>query len=257
MTKYGMAIDLRRCAGCGGYVVACQMQNNQKPGVSWVELDVCEWGTKVGESGRAYVPHACMHCENPACVEVCPTGASIQREDGIVVVDYEKCIACGYCMTECPYGARKLNNAEGNMFGSEVPMPYESYGVQRSLVAEKCIFCEGRLAEGKQPACAVNCPGRARYFGDLDDPESPVSKFIKANDATRIDNTSFYYMPVSGMPDDALPRAASAESTAGQKAAPGVDPAAIGVGVAAVAVAGVGVGVAVSKSKKGKKEGSR
>ena len=189
MTRYGMAIDLRRCAGCGACVVACQMQNNQRPGVSWNNLDVYEWGTQAGE----------------------------RRDDGITVIDYEKCIACGLCLAACPYGARKLNRTSENMFGADVPAPYESYGVQRELVAEKCIFCEARLAEGKQPACVVNCPGRARYFGDLDDPESPVSKFIAGDEAVlRVDETSFYYRPVDGMPLDVLPSNALASSKKGR-----------------------------------------
>ena len=98
MSRYAMAIDLRRCAGCGACVVACQMENNQKPGVSWNALDCCEWGDEVGQSGRCYVPHACMHCENAPCVEICPTGATYTREDGIVAVDYEKCISCQACV---------------------------------------------------------------------------------------------------------------------------------------------------------------
>ena len=124
MTRYGMAIDLRRCAGCGACVVACQMQNNQRPGVSWNNLDVYEWGTQAGESGRAYVPNACVQCEKPACVDACPTGASVRRDDGITVIDYEKCIACGLCLAACPYGARKLNRTSENMFGADVPAPY-------------------------------------------------------------------------------------------------------------------------------------
>ena len=254
MTRYGMAIDLRRCAGCGACVVACQMQNNQKPGISWNNLDVCEWGTEIGEAGRMYVPHACMQCEQPPCVEVCPTAASYQREDGITMVDYEACIACGFCMSACPYNARELNNVTENMFNTPVQAPYESYGIQRELVAEKCIFCEGLVAEGKRPACVVNCPGKARYFGDLDDVESPISQFLAAHeDAVRIDKTSFYYVAVAGSPHEALPFATSSEDVAREQAAPGIEPAAIGVGVVAVAAVGAGVGVAVSKSKKGKK----
>ena len=92
MTKWGMLIDLKRCAGCGACVVACQLQNNQSPGVSWVKLDTVEWGEAAGEAGRAYLPHACMHCENPECVSVCPTGASQKLDDGVVIVDYDACI---------------------------------------------------------------------------------------------------------------------------------------------------------------------
>ena len=144
----------------------------------------------------------------------------VRRDDGITVIDYEKCIACGLCLAACPYGARKLNRTSENMFGADVPAPYESYGVQRELVAEKCIFCEARLAEGKQPACVVNCPGRARYFGDLDDPESPVSKFIAGDEAVlRVDETSFYYRPVDGMPLDVLPSNALASSKQGKEGA--------------------------------------
>lgn len=252
MTRYGMAIDLRRCAGCGACVVACQMQNNQKPGVSWNNLDCCEWGVEVGASGRVYVPHACMQCDSPPCVGVCPTGATYRREDGITMVDYDKCIACGSCLLACPYGARALNNSKENMFHAEVQAPYESYGIQRELVAEKCIFCESRVAQGKQPACVTNCPGRARYFGDLDNAESPVSQFISAQGAVRIDKTGFYYVGVAGMPQDALPFATSAEGKTQEKAPSGINPLAVGAGAVAVVAVGAGVGVAVSKSKKGK-----
>lgn len=254
MARYGMAIDLRRCSGCGTCVVACQMQNNQRPGVSWNELDVCEWGVEVGESGRAYVPHACMQCDEPPCVEVCPTAASTRRDDGIVVVDYEACIACGFCMTACPYHARALNSTSKNMFDAAMPAPYESYGIQRDLVVEKCVFCEERLAEGRLPACVQNCPGRARYFGDLDDAESPVSQFVSANEPVRIDDTALYYLPVAGMPAGALPFAASSASVERSQAAPGIDPALLGVGAVAVAAIGAGAAVAAKRSKKSEGE---
>ena len=130
MTTWGMLIDLKRCAGCGACVVACQLQNNQSPGVSWVKLDTVEWGEEAGEAGRAYLPHACMHCDNPECVAVCPTGASQKLDDGVVVVEYDACIACGYCMSACPYGARVLNEGKGNYFGEYAQAPYEAYGTQ-------------------------------------------------------------------------------------------------------------------------------
>ena len=249
MTTWGMLIDLKRCAGCGACVVACQLQNNQGPGVSWAKLDTVEWGEAAGEAGRAYLPHACMHCENPECVSVCPTGASQKLDDGVVIVDYDACITCGYCMSACPYGARVLNEGKGNYFGEYAQAPYEAYGVQRSRVVEKCIFCRERAEEGLPVACVLNCPAHARFFGDLDDPESDVSKRIAQGDAVRVDETSFYYVPMNGMDESLLPTAASGAYAESSKAAPGIDPVAATIGVAAVAAVGVGVGVGVKKSK--------
>ena len=227
MTTWGMLIDLKRCAGCGACVVACQLQNNQGPGVSWVKLDTVEWGEAAGEAGRAYLPHACMHCENPECVSVCPTGASQKLDDGVVIVDYDAC----------------------NYFGEYAQAPYEAYGVQRSRVVEKCIFCRERAEEGLPVACVLNCPAHARFFGDLDDPESDVSKRIAQGDAVRVDETSFYYVPMNGMDESLLPTAAGGAYAESSKAAPGIDPVAATIGVAAVAAVGVGVGVGVKKAK--------
>lgn len=263
MAKWGMLIDLKRCAGCGACVVACQLQNNQGPGVSWGKLDVVEWGEEPGESGRAYLPHACMHCENPECVTVCPTGASQKLDDGVVTVDYEACIACGSCITACPYGARTLNEGESHYFDAQTQAPYEAYGTQRTHVVEKCIFCHDRIIEGLPTACTLNCPGKARFFGDLDDPESTVSKRIARGDAIRIDETSFYYVLANGMSEDALPSAsptvaAKSAPSAGQAgAAPGISPVAVTAGVVAVAAVGAGVGIGVKKSQDKKKAAAK
>ena len=250
MTKWGMLVDLKRCAGCGACVVACQLENNQGPGVSWGKLDVVEWGEEPGSCGRAYLPHACMHCEEPECVAVCPTGASRKLDDGVVVVDYGACIACGSCITACPYGARAVNKGEGNHFGAAEQAPYEAYGVQREHVVEKCVFCHDRVEQGLKTACTLNCPAKARFFGDLDDPESDVSKRIAQGGAVRIDETSFYYVPANGMDESLLPFAAKAEYAAeSSKAAPGIDPMAATAAVVAVAAVGAGVGVGVKKSR--------
>ena len=182
MTRYGMAIDLRRCAGCGACVVACQMQNNQRPGVSWNNLDVYEWGTQAGESGRAYVPNACVQCEKPACVDACPTGASVRRDDGITVIDYEKCIGCRMCMAACPYNARVFN------WNEPVRDPGFNYGdkdvpVRGKGVVEKCTLCKERTDRGDEPMCVACCPTRARTFGDLDDPDSEISRVVRERKA--------------------------------------------------------------------------
>ena len=160
MSRFAMAIDLRRCAGCGACVVACQLENNQKPGVSWNELDCCEWGDEPGQSGRCYLPHACMHCENAPCVEICPTGATYTREDGIVAVDYEKCISCQACVSACPYGAPVIN--------------------EETSTSTKCTFCKDRSSKGQEPFCVAACPANARVFGDLNDPDSEVAKLVAA-----------------------------------------------------------------------------
>ena len=210
MTRYGMAIGLRRCAGCGACVVACQMQNNQRPGVSWNNLDVYEWGTQAGESGRAYVPNACVQCEKPACVDACPTGASVRRDDGITVIDYEKCIACGLCLAACPYGARSAD--EGSSYAVEMQAADQvtapEYGVDHGArgkyrgtygTVRKCTFCAHRIAEGEAPACCETCIGDARYFGDLNDPSSKVAQLAASPRAFRLreelgTNPSVYYL---------------------------------------------------------------
>lgn len=260
MAKWGMAIDLRRCAGCYACVVACQMHNSIKPGIAWNHVDAREWGENPDNS-RCYLPHACMHCEDAPCVNVCPTGASQVRDDGIVVVDYDACIDCGSCLLACPYNARVRNAVETFYFDAAEPAPYEEEGADRVNVVEKCIFCAPRVDKGLRPACVVNCPGKARTFGDLDDPESDINALLSANDAVRIGETSFYYVPVEGMPRDLLPQA-SVDLTASKqdepkksdskKAEPGIPVPAVVGGVAAVAAVGAGVAVGVTKSRRTK-----
>jgi molybdopterin-containing oxidoreductase family iron-sulfur binding subunit len=245
------------------------MQNNTRPGVVWVTVDRCEWDD-YPDARRTYLPHSCMQCDDPPCASACPTGASHQNEEGVTLVDYEECICCGQCVSACPYGARHLNTTKENWFDAETPAPYESYGVQRADVAEKCIFCEELRAEGRQPACVVNCPGAARTFGDIDDPESEIAQ--KAANAKRVGTTGFYYLEPVGMPSDMLAskvmvssppvEAVEAETDAETDeapktaAAPGISPAVIGGGAVVVAAAAVGVGVAVKRSKDKKAEGN-
>ena len=193
MTHYGMVIDLTRCTGCQTCVVTCQLHHDQPVGIAWGRVDAQEWGTWP-ESGRAYLPHACMHCQDAPCVAACPTGASIQHEDGIVTVDYEQCIACGSCAMACPYDARRQNNVEEYYFGATEPAPYEGYAEARANVFEKCIFCADQVDAGQDPWCVQGCFCGARIFGDLDDPESDISAYIEKTGATNIEGTSMYYV---------------------------------------------------------------
>lgn len=147
------------------------------------------------------MPILCMHCENAPCIEVCPTGASYRRADGIVVIDYDKCVGCKSCIENCPYGARHFNEDPEGYFGNELTINEKIGYEQHKLgVVEKCNFCIGRLEQGKEPACVQTCVGKARYFGDLDDPKSEVSKRIKSKHGVQLQkefgtNPSVYYIP--------------------------------------------------------------
>ena len=162
--KYAMVIDARRCYGVHACTVACKAEYKVPLGEnrSWVEE--IEKGNYPHVS-RSFLPRLCNHCDEPACVSVCPTGATWKRdEDGIVVVDPNICIGCKYCVQACPYDMRFVNEDTG--------------------AAEKCDFCIHRVSQGLQPACVEACPSRARIFGDLNDPESEVSKLIAENPVT-------------------------------------------------------------------------
>ena len=160
-TRYGMLIDVRRCIGCQACSVACKAEFDVPLGKtrSWVEY--VEKGEYPNVS-RSFLPRLCNHCEQPDCVDVCPTGATFKRdEDGIVVVDPDICIGCKYCIQACPYDVRFINPITGT--------------------ADKCDFCLHRVAQGLVPACVESCIGDARIFGDLNDPHSEVSKRIATN----------------------------------------------------------------------------
>lgn len=188
MTKkrYGMAIDLRRCVGCEACTVACKQENHTPPGVAYAKVIKEEVG-EYPHVRRHFLPVLCNHCENPPCVPVCPVGATWKREeDGIVVIDYDICIGCRYCMTACPYGARYFDfgdnyNQPLNEFEGQ---PSPEYGEDRPRQpgtspignVRKCTFCLHRVARGEQPACVLTCMPHARIFGDLNDPESEISR---------------------------------------------------------------------------------
>ena len=184
MTRYGMAVDLSRCFGCLTCSVACKVSNNLPKDIWWnvVHTDGGEAydtsrGTYGGEMTMKWYPTNCMHCANPARVEACPTGATSQREDGIVTVDSESCIGCQSCMSACPYNVRRIIENEPEYY-IEHAVGDVSAPQHKANTVGKCDFCSGRLDRGDVPACMELCPGRARYWGDLEDPESEISKAI-------------------------------------------------------------------------------
>jgi len=191
MPRWGMVIDLLRCIGCYGCQTSCKAENATPPGVTLARVEVTEVGSYPNVS-RVNLPLLCMQCSNPPCESVCPTQATQQRPDGIVFVDEDKCIGCKYCMIACPYGARYFVEDIRGYFGEQGLTPYEAKGYQahRAGTVMKCDYCRHRidagLAKGLQPgvdreatpACVINCMAKARYFGDLDDPNSEVAQLV-------------------------------------------------------------------------------
>jgi Fe-S-cluster-containing dehydrogenase component len=185
MPRYGMVIDLKRCYGCYACAMACKQKNHTPPGVFWSRVLKGETGT-YPNTVRQALPVLCMQCEEPSCMEVCPTGATKQRDDGIVTIDKDECMGCKYCMMACPYGARySVEKWESYIPDGLELSPYEEFTKNAweeksgCGVATKCDFCKDRVAEGREPACVEVCAAKARTFGDLDDPNSEVSILIK------------------------------------------------------------------------------
>ncbi|MBI2848677.1 MAG: 4Fe-4S dicluster domain-containing protein [Chloroflexi bacterium] len=173
-----MVLDLKRCIGCNACTIACKAENGTPPSVFWARVLEKEVG-KYPLAKRIFLPTVCNHCKDAPCKEVCPTGATSQREDGIVIQDYDKCIGCRACMMACPYGVRFYWGKKEYYF-KDGPTPYEEYAYQKFQVGTvmKCNFCYERVDKGLDPACVITCPTKARYFGDLNDPTSEVSRLI-------------------------------------------------------------------------------
>ncbi|MHB0978836.1 MAG: 4Fe-4S dicluster domain-containing protein [Thermoleophilia bacterium] len=185
--RWGMVIDLSICTGCGACAVACKRENATPPGVFWSRVHIYETGTYPDARLRS-LPTLCMQCDEPPCEKACPTGATWVRTGGIVLVNNDQCIGCGYCTWACPYESRSLNYGEPQPYHPAygfTPFEQRGYISHGKGVVEKCTFCAPRIDRGEQPACVQTCPARARVFGDLDDPESDVSRLIVERDAVR------------------------------------------------------------------------
>jgi Fe-S-cluster-containing dehydrogenase component len=155
--RYALVIDSRKCINCKACVVACKAENR---------VPIGNFRNRINEERKGeypklsinFEPEQCHHCTDPSCVRVCPTGASWQRKDGIVLVNYDECIGCRYCMIACPYDARYFNEEEG--------------------VVDKCTFCSHRVDKGDIPACVETCPSKVRVFGDLEDPTNRIHELL-------------------------------------------------------------------------------
>jgi tetrathionate reductase subunit B len=181
---YGMGIQVEKCIGCGKCVEACKEENHvpKEPFFfrTWVEryvikkngeVTVQSIDSRIEQSKEVFdekeimrsffVPKLCNQCENPPCVQVCPVGATFKTEDGVILVDENRCIGCRYCIQACPYGARYLH--------------------PEKEVADKCTFCYHRITKGMLPACVEVCPTQARIFGDVKSGASPLNRFKRMN----------------------------------------------------------------------------
>lgn len=178
--RWAMTIDLKRCVACQSCTVACKVENGTPPGVFWMRVLEREEGT-FPSARKVFLPLRCNHCAEPPCVPVCPTGASYQREeDNLVLIDQNKCIGCRACIVACPYQVRFIpEDSKGYYAEGLTPYEAESYRKWQPRTVQKCTFCVHRLEKGLDPACVQTCPTRALTYGDLNDPDSEISRLIR------------------------------------------------------------------------------
>jgi len=216
MTRYVMIADLRRCVGCQTCTAACKESNATPPGVQWRRVLDMETGD-YPDVRRTFAPTGCQHCDEPPCLEVCPSTATAKRPDGIVTIDYDLCIGCAYCAVACPYDARFKVETVDYAYGAR-PMANERARIaaQKIGVATKCTFCVGRIDDGVKagkvpgiapeatPACVNSCISGALRFGDMENPDHPVAKLLAENQWFRMHEDQgtgpgFYYLWDKGL----------------------------------------------------------
>jgi Fe-S-cluster-containing dehydrogenase component len=207
--SWAMVIDQAKCTGCGFCTLACRAHNDVPPEIFWNRV------IEAGNEGnrKTFISRPCMHCKHAPCVEVCPVKASYYRPDGIVMMDYDRCIGCRYCEVACPFNARAFNWKKFDGPNPAVPTWGQPEVERRPRgVVEKCSFCYQRIDRGLSqglkpgidadatPACVVACPVKARLFGDLNDPDSTVSKLLSEHAYFRLredlgTEPRVYYLP--------------------------------------------------------------
>ncbi len=167
--QWVMLIDLAKCDGCGKCTEGCNEEHFVPEGQEWIKV----YKIQDDFGGEFFLPRPCMHCENAPCLNVCPVGAAYRKNDGVILVDHDRCIGCRYCMSACPYDARSFNWGEPNHTPEELAHTYspEAPWPHRKGTVEKCMFCAHHMQEGRLPVCVEACTKEmgsgAIYFGDL------------------------------------------------------------------------------------------
>lgn len=194
---FGYAINISKCKGYRDCVEACMEENNLASDIRYIHVLELDEGSmnleladryyeheKVPVEGKYYLPVQCMQCDNPPCVKACPVNATWKEPDGIVVIDYDWCIGCRYCMAACPYSARFFNWTQPDIPIERITQNTNYLGnrPRPAGVVEKCHFCTQRTRKGQQPACQEACPTGARIFGNLLDPKSEI-RYVLENKA--------------------------------------------------------------------------
>jgi len=210
MARWGMVIDLDRCTGCGNCMAACHQENNlaavgpdeteRDRGFHWLRI-IPEYSGEFPDVDVRFLPQPCVHCDDPPCVRVCPVKATYLSDEGIVGQIYARCIGCRYCMAACPYNAKVFNWYEPRWPGDLERKANPDVSLRPKGVVEKCTFCHHRIQQAREqaraedreiadgevvPACAESCPTQAIAFGDLDHPESKVSRLSRSPRAFRL-----------------------------------------------------------------------
>lgn len=185
MTRYGFAINTQQCTGCHTCAVACKYANNLPSEVWYLKVHTQGGETMDSPEGiypdckLSYRPVSCMHCDSPACMEVCPTGSVTKRDDGIVVTNPETCIGCQSCIYACPYESVRTLLSSDLEYSVDIELGTIDAPNHKGSTVEKCNMCYQRLDRGQAPVCVESCPTWCRIFGDLDDPDSGISKALK------------------------------------------------------------------------------
>ncbi len=203
--KFAMVIDVGACIGCRRCQWACKEENNVPDTISppWIEVfqmkDEVEISSEASHEdllsgattdythspteGNWYLPTQCHHCDNPPCVKVCPVGATYKDRDGLVLMDYDRCIGCRICVVACPYSARRFNWLPPRIPEDKVN---PAVPLRPLSVIEKCTFCVHRVRRGQLPRCVEACPVQARHFGDVNNPDSEPSRLLKSSRGVRL-----------------------------------------------------------------------